>query len=375
MAGLVLAIHVFDPRDWYQDVDARHKAGHDELCRKCLIVGRILIQTVGWVEPTGPALGRPDDNLRDTHHRCVIAIVLIVVQTRASSLEPATRVPSIGATSIFAWSTVRRNFRLVSLRPMTLKVVREVMGFARAQPILRSFFVRRFGSTSVAALISIVCWLLSLSPSLAQDVRVLDHLMWRKNAVSGIEIAGSQSKSSFNFFDVGDLSSNSQQLVEQDINRISSAAGLTVDRSSGTTPTLAIVHDSTAFSRLRNDKGAFRSLGIPESLLTKFESQISETSTCATLTLTDDRGDIRATIVLLSEKSSEKANVCLLTGLLNSFGINPIDSAATDIDARSLADACMLYEGRRLGLRDRESLTNNISKLQSLCLAKTGASK
>jgi len=28
MAGLVPAIHVFNK--WYKDVDARHKAGHDE---------------------------------------------------------------------------------------------------------------------------------------------------------------------------------------------------------------------------------------------------------------------------------------------------------------------------------------------------------
>jgi hypothetical protein len=38
MAGLVPAIHVFDLRDWCQDVDARHKAGHDELYQKCLIL-------------------------------------------------------------------------------------------------------------------------------------------------------------------------------------------------------------------------------------------------------------------------------------------------------------------------------------------------
>jgi hypothetical protein len=35
MAGLVLAIHVFLPSFEKQDVDARHKAGHDDqgLCR------------------------------------------------------------------------------------------------------------------------------------------------------------------------------------------------------------------------------------------------------------------------------------------------------------------------------------------------------
>jgi hypothetical protein len=30
MAGLVPAIHVFRPANVKQDVDARHKAGHDE---------------------------------------------------------------------------------------------------------------------------------------------------------------------------------------------------------------------------------------------------------------------------------------------------------------------------------------------------------
>ncbi|WP_283810705.1 hypothetical protein [Bradyrhizobium sp. S69] len=37
MAGLDLAIHVF-LAFFKEDVDARHKAGHDELCRRCLIL-------------------------------------------------------------------------------------------------------------------------------------------------------------------------------------------------------------------------------------------------------------------------------------------------------------------------------------------------
>jgi len=37
MAGLVPAIHAFFGIP-LQDVDARHKAGHDELKRKCLIL-------------------------------------------------------------------------------------------------------------------------------------------------------------------------------------------------------------------------------------------------------------------------------------------------------------------------------------------------
>jgi hypothetical protein len=37
MAGLDPAIHVFLAY-CKEDVDARHKAGHDELCRRCLIL-------------------------------------------------------------------------------------------------------------------------------------------------------------------------------------------------------------------------------------------------------------------------------------------------------------------------------------------------
>jgi hypothetical protein len=226
--------------------------------------------------------------------------------------------------------------------------------------------IRATLAVSLGTLAFIICCLFSSSPSFEQDKDVLDHFMWKKSSVSGSELAGSQSQASFNFFDVGDLSHYSKQLVERDIGRISSAARLTVDRSSGTSPTLAIVHDSSAFSRLRNDKAAFHSLGLPDSLLTTLDRQISETSTCATLTLIDDKGDIRVTIVLLSEKF----NVCLLSGLLNSFGIAPSDITATDIDDRALVDACILYEGRRLGLRDREGLIHEISKLRSLCLDK-----
>ena len=29
--------------------------------------GFYVLQVVGWVEPPGPAFGRPDDKLRDTH--------------------------------------------------------------------------------------------------------------------------------------------------------------------------------------------------------------------------------------------------------------------------------------------------------------------
>jgi hypothetical protein len=36
MAGLVPAIHVF-PLEWSKDVDARHKAGHDEFRQKAFI--------------------------------------------------------------------------------------------------------------------------------------------------------------------------------------------------------------------------------------------------------------------------------------------------------------------------------------------------
>src|ERR1700759_3389388 len=77
---------------------------------------------------------------------------------------------------------------------------------------------RRFASTSrrpalliFALFVSFVCCVGGAAPSLAQDTsaqgaRTLDNFDWRKDVPTGNEFAVSRGDSSFNFFDVGDLS-------------------------------------------------------------------------------------------------------------------------------------------------------------------------
>jgi hypothetical protein len=93
-------------------------------------------------------------------------------------------------------------------------------------------------------------------------MRIVDDLAWKKDNSSGNELAASRSDPSFNFFDVGDLSYYSQYLVEQDLRRISAAAGLTIERSPAKNSSVAIVHDTKVFSRLKNDKPSSILLGF-----------------------------------------------------------------------------------------------------------------
>jgi hypothetical protein len=60
------------------------------------------------------------------------------------------------------------------------------------------------------------------------------------------------------------------------------------------------------------------------------------------------------------------ANDCLSNGLAHAFGVS--DSAP---DADGLLNACALYEGRRLGLRDRQGLSAAFSRLRRTCLSKS----
>jgi hypothetical protein len=193
-------------------------------------------------------------------------------------------------------------------------------------------------------------------------VRTDGSFAWQKDASTGKELAASRNDSSFNFFDVGDLSYYSQYPVEQDLHRLSAAAGLTIEHTPAKSSTIAIVHDSKVFERLKTDKPAFNVLGITDSTLNFLEKQVtSDSPKCLTMTITDGKNNIVNTVVLLSEKF----DACLTGALLNSFGIN-----ASDIGAKTLIDVCVLYEGRRRGLRDRESLTQEAPNLRNACLAK-----
>jgi hypothetical protein len=184
---------------------------------------------------------------------------------------------------------------------------------------------------------------------------------------TGKELTASRSDPSFNFFDVGDLSYYSQYLVEQDLRRLSAASGLTIEHTPAKNSSVSIVHDTKVFERLKNNKPAFKSLGFSDYEITTLEKQVtSDSPKCLTMTITDGNNNIVTTIILLSEKFDG----CLVGGLLNSFGI-----AASDISAKTLIDVCVLYEGRRLGLRDRQGLTQESPRLRDLCIAKAGEIK
>jgi hypothetical protein len=221
-----------------------------------------------------------------------------------------------------------------------------------------------------AVLISLLCCLIPAyaepvhAPGIsAQDIRKVDDFTWKKDVSNGRELAASRTDTSFNFFDVGDLSSNSQSLVEQDLRRISSAAGITIDHTPAKHSSIAIVHDTKVFAGLKNDKQAFKSLGFSDELMAMLEKQvISDSPKCLTMTITDGNNNITGTVILLSEKFDS----CLTSGLLNSFGI-----AASEIRAETLIDVCVLYEGRRLGLRDRKGLTQEVPELRTQCAVKT----
>lgn len=194
--------------------------------------------------------------------------------------------------------------------------------------------------------------------------RPLAHSIGRKMHPLGTNSRLPRSDSSLNYFDIGDLSYDSQSLVEQDLRRLSAAAGLTIDHTPAKNSSVSIVHDTKVFARLKYDKPAFKSLGFSDYEIETLEKQVtSESPKCLTMTVTDGNNGIVTTVILLSERF----NSCLVSGMLSSFGI-----AASDISAETLIDVCVLYEGRRRGLRDRQSLTRENPKLRNLCITKAG---
>ena len=225
----------------------------------------------------------------------------------------------------------------------------------------------RIAWLSVASVVLASCLpVCVVSQSVAQEARQLGSFIWKMGVATGKELAASRSDASFNFFDVGDLSYYSHYLVEQDLRRISKAAGLTIERAPSKNSSVLIVHDTKVFARLKNDNPAFKSLGFSDEMIAFLEKQVtSDSPKCLTTTITDEENNITGTVILLSEKFDS----CLLIGLLSSFGI-----ASSDISAETLIDACVLYEGRRQSLRDRQSLTQESARLRKLCIAKAEAS-
>ena len=142
------------------------------------------------------------------------------------------------------------------------------------------------------------------------------------------------------------------------------AAGIAIERGPTKSSSIAIFHDTKVFDRLKNDKASFRSVGLSDNVLEMLEKKITTDDTkCVTMTIADGRNDVVNTIVLLSQKY----DACLPFALLYSFGVS-----APDINAKNLIDVCVLYEGRRRGVRDRQTLTEETPKLRDFCFTKAG---
>ncbi len=202
----------------------------------------------------------------------------------------------------------------------------------------------------------------TITVSVAQEAGITGSFVWKQDKANGKELAASRSEASFNFFDVGDLSYYSQYLVEQDLKNLAAAAEMTIEHVPAKHSSFVVVHDSNVFARLKSDKPAFRGLGFSDEMMAMLEQRItSDSSKCLTMTISDGENNITGTIVLLSEKFDN----CLTSALLNYFGI-----LGSDINAKTLIDVCALYEGRRRGLRDRQSLTQEFQNLRDLCIAK-----
>jgi hypothetical protein len=223
-------------------------------------------------------------------------------------------------------------------------------------------------SAALIVLISI-CWCFgAFPPSFAQETREIDWFVWKKDKSTGDEIALSRGDDPFNFFDIGDLSYFSTTLAERYLRIMATTAGLTIDRSPSRNSSIAIVHDANVFSRLKNDRHAFNILGFPDETIDMLQQKSPNDAKCVSMTVSDNKNDIVNTIVLISEKIgvSENADNCFVSSLLNSFGI----AGVADISIKTLVNTCVLYEGRRRGIRDRAGLTLEAPRFRDVCLAK-----
>jgi hypothetical protein len=203
------------------------------------------------------------------------------------------------------------------------------------------------------------------SPSIALEAQNGDGFVWQRDKLTGAEIAASQNDSSINFLDVGDLSIYSLYLVQQVLSDLSDATGKKVDRDLKKS-SIAIFHDTNVFSRLKTDRQSFTALGIPDDVIDDLRQRITDDAKCISTTRTDDKNNIIFSVILLSEKF----NNCLIGGLNNSFGLHSLH-----VNIRTLIDGCVLYEGRRRGLRDRQSLSQETPRLRDLCLSRAGEIK
>jgi hypothetical protein len=113
----------------------------------------------------------------------------------------------------------------------------------------------------------------------------------------------------------------------------------------------------------------YRAVGLPDHIIDFLAQKATDDARCLTMTRTDDDMNIVLTVVLSSQPTD--FNGCLVGGILNSFGIK----SAETVSASDLASPCVLHEARRVGLRDRQQLSEQASALRGGCQKKTEESR
>jgi hypothetical protein len=214
-----------------------------------------------------------------------------------------------------------------------------------------------FAALLIASLNAILCC--------AQATASEEKYIWNKDVATGKDIALSLNDQPINYVLVGDLSYYSIYLVQTLTNMLSNSAGRTVDRTFKLY-SLIVVHDTNVFARLRSDKKSFNALGVPEFMVDSIAARAPVDAKCSYSTFSDSGYDLNATVLLLSEKFDD----CLTQGLFHAFGV-----LTKDANAGALLGTCVLYEGRRLGIRERDALDRERSRLIDLCAKKMGAEK
>jgi hypothetical protein len=205
----------------------------------------------------------------------------------------------------------------------------------------------------LASLSSTVC------PSFSQVI--LDDFFWGHDPASNRELAISRNETPINYIVVGDLSQFSLHLINQYVRALSEISGLPIDRKYGSV-SLAIVHDTKVFDRLKNDRKSFAQLGISESSLDVLASKAVEGTRCAFSSFVSEKQDINATVILLSEQFDD----CLINGLFHNFGVVRPGS-----ELKSIMSVCLLYQARRLGRRAREEFSGDVGAIIEPCMKKS----
>jgi hypothetical protein len=196
-------------------------------------------------------------------------------------------------------------------------------------------------------------------PSNAQDPP-FDDYVWFKAMLSDREIASSRRDAVLNYLEVGDLSASSYYLVDQTFKLLADISKMKVDKELKTF-SLIVLHDTRAFERLKNDKNSFSILGIPDTMLLELEKQTKDGLKCQSVSFVDRNADIISTVIMISEKYHD----CLFQGIFQAFGVKLTDNRLT-----TLVNLCVLYEARRVGIRERQELHREGARIALGCLNK-----